>query len=162
MKFITPALTAIALCTAVPAFAQSDKSKGLLTAELTFSSIDAAGKGYVHMGDMEIFRGDVFYSMDVDADKKLTLDEFSAWDPGFSYIAEQEGKSDAYATAIKIVFAFWDRDGNGEITEPEMRYAVNADFRRADLNDDAILSEKEFIDGFAIIVAMRAAIRPDL
>lgn len=39
---------------------------------------------------------------------------------------------------------------------------MNADFRRADLDDDGVLLQQEFIQGFAVIVAMRAAIRPDL
>ena len=40
--------------------------------------------------------------------------------------------------------------------------AMSADFRRADLDEDALLTETEFLQGFPIIVAMRAAIRPDL
>jgi hypothetical protein len=39
---------------------------------------------------------------------------------------------------------------------------MSHDFRRADLDDDARLTLDEFISGFPIIVAMRAAIQPDL
>jgi hypothetical protein len=150
------------LATAPLALAQTDKPEGRLTAELTFASIDAGDKGYVHLGDMEQFRASVFAGMDYDEDRKLSFDEFAAWDPGFSTIAEDEGKSDALTTAKKVVFAFWDRNGDGLISEPEMRFAVNADFRRADLDGSSTLTEDEFIKGFAIIVAMRAALRPDL
>lgn len=166
MKFPGIAGLAIAIGISTCAFAQAvteaDKPAGRLTAELTFSSIDTAEKGFIHQGDLEEFRSVVFSSMDYDDSSKLTYQEFSAWDPGFSSIAEEEGKSEAYTTATKIVFAFWDRNGDGEITEAEMRFAMNADFRRADLDDNGVLSQTEFIQGFAVIVAMRAAIRPDL
>ena len=48
------------------------------------------------------------------------------------------------------------------MTVREMRLAMIADLKRADQNDDAVLTKEEFIAGFPIIVAMRAAIRPDL
>ena len=140
--------------------AQATKSEGRLTAEITFSSIDEAGKGYIHQGDLEQFRSDVFVSMDSDDNRKITFEEFSAWDPGFSSIAEEMGRMDAFKIATKIVFSFWDRNGDGAMTESEMRFAMNADFRRADLNDDAVLIENEFLHGFMIIVAMRAALNP--
>jgi Ca2+-binding EF-hand superfamily protein len=155
------AFSALALLSA-QATANADKTEGRLTAELTFASIDRSGKGYVHQGDLERFRDEVFVSMDSDDNSRLTYSEFATWDPGFSAIAAADGKSDAYVTATKIVFAFWDRDGDGVLTVPEMRFAMASDFRRADLNDDAVLSENEFLMGFAVIVAMRAAIRPDL
>ncbi len=144
------------------ALADNHKTEGRLTSELTFSAIDRHSNGYIHQGDLEVFRSDVFTSMDYDDNGRLTYEEFAAWDPGFSLLAEEKGKSEAYVTATKIVFAFWDRDADGEITESEMRHAMNADFRRADLNDDAVLTEDEFLNGFIIIVAIRATIRPDL
>lgn len=163
MKSIILAFAAsIALAASPPTFAQKAKNEGRLTAELTFASIDTAGKGFIHQGDLEIFRSDVFASMDSNDDRRLSYEEFSLWDPGFSSIAERKGIADAYTTATKIVFAVWDRNGDGEMTTAEMRFAMNADFRRADLNDDAVLSENEFLQGFLIIVAARAAIRPDL
>ncbi|MCR9136361.1 MAG: signal transduction protein [Alphaproteobacteria bacterium] len=144
------------------ALADDQKTDGRLTSELTFSAIDRHDNGYIHQGDLEAFRSDVFASMDYDDDKRVTYEEFAAWDPGFSALADEKGKSDAYVTATKIVFAFWDRDRDGEITESEMRHAMNADFRRADIDDDAVLTEDEFLNGFIIIVAIKAAIRPDL
>lgn len=66
------------------------------------------------------------------------------------------------ATASKIFFAFWDRNGDGVLKAQEFRTSMSHDFRRADLDDDARLTLDEFISGFPIIVAMRAAIQPDL
>ncbi|MEH6724728.1 MAG: hypothetical protein V7703_01130 [Hyphomicrobiales bacterium] len=166
MKFQGIAAPTIAIgtmiCGLTPLAHAADKPAGRLTTEMTFGSIDTANKGYIHQGDLEVFRSSVFAGMDHDETGQVTYPEFAAWDPGFSVIAEAEGKSEAYVTATKIVFAFWDRNGDGEINDPEMRFAMNADFRRADLNDDGVLSQQEFIQGFAVIVAMRAAIRPDL
>jgi len=110
------------------------------------------------MGDMERFHGDVFAGMDCKGDGAVVFDEFTARDRGFSYHATQAGRPGAYDTASRIVFAFWDRDGDGQMTEPGMCFAITADFRRADLNDDGMLSEAEFLNGFAVIVAMRAAL----
>jgi Ca2+-binding EF-hand superfamily protein len=166
MKFlgITALTIAIGLtiCGQTQTALAADKPAGRLAAEMTFASIDTTDKGYIHQGDLEGFRSSVFAGMDYDDTGRVSYPEFAAWDPGFSSIAAEEGKSDAYVTASKIVFAFWDRNGDGEINDPEMRFAMNADFRRADLNDDGVLSQQEFIQGFAVIVAMRAAIRPDL
>lgn len=166
MKFPGIAALAIAVGTTTCGFTQfanaADKPAGRLAAEMTFGSIDTANKGHIHQGDLEAFRSSVFAGMDFDDTGRVSYPEFAAWDPGFSSIAAEEGKSKAYVTASKIVFAFWDRNGDGEINDPEMRFAMNADFRRADLNDDGVLSQQEFIQGFAVIVAMRAAIRPDL
>lgn len=135
---------------------------GRAVGETLFETMDRTGSGAIHLGDIEAFRGSVFAGMDYDGNAKVTYDEFAAWDPGFALVAAEIGRKDAYTTASKIVFAFWDRNGNGELTEPEMRFAMTSDFRRADLDDDALLTQREFIDGFPIMVAMRAAIRPDL
>lgn len=158
---ISVSLIACALF-AAPSMANQIKTEGRQTAELTFAAIDRNENGFIHQGDLEAFRSDVFASMDTDENGELNYEEFSAWDPGFSAIAAKENKTDAYITATKIIFSVWDRNANDKISEPEMRFAMGADFRRADINDDALLSEDEFLHNFTIIVAMRAALRPDL
>lgn len=135
---------------------------GRALAETLFATMDQTGRGAIHAGDLEGFRDSVFAGMDRDQSRGVTYDEFAAWDPGFRQIAAEAGRESEYVTASRVVFAFWDRDGDGTMTEPEMRGAMNADFRRADLDDDGLLTEVEFIQGFPIMVAMRAAIRPDL
>ncbi len=127
-----------------------------------FETMDVGGDGLAHMGDLEVFRGLVFTGMDGDENGTVSYTEFSSWDPGFAYLAEKTDRADAYTTASKIVFAFWDRNGDGDLTEREMRRAMNDDFRRADIDDDALLTKAEFIAGFPIMLAMRAALRPDL
>lgn len=144
-----------------PAQAQT-LEPGRALAETLFATMDQTGRGAIHAGDLESFRDSVFAGMDSDQSRGASYDEFSAWDPGFRQIATEAGRASEYVTASRVVFAFWDRDGDGSMTEPEMRTAMNADFRRADLDDDGLLTEVEFIQGFPIMVAMRAAIRPDL
>lgn len=122
----------------------------------------SGGRETVDMGDIEQFRASSFAAMDDNGDGEVTYAEFASWDPGFARIAEAQGRGDAYVTASKIVYAFWDRDGDDSLNEREYRIAMSHDFRRADLDGDALLTEAEFIGGFPIMVAMRAAIRPDL
>lgn len=169
MKFPAEALGALALATFVSfaALAQDTATtdlgiEGRKVAETVFVTMDTAGRGAIHSGDLEQFRASVFDGMDTDENGRVTYVEFTGWDPGFAYVAAEAGHGDAYTTASKIVFAFWDRNGDREITDPEMRFAMTADFRRADLDDDGLMTQAEFMQGFPIIVAMRAAIRPDL
>lgn len=136
--------------------------EGRYIGETIFEGMASGPDGTVHAGDLEAFRGSAFAGMDSDQNGRVTYREFASWDPGFARVAEDVGRMDAYTTASKIVFAFWDRDGDAELTEREMRIAMAADFRRADLDGDALLTKDEFIGGFPIMVAMRAAIRPDL
>lgn len=145
-----------------PALAQDDtKSEGRELSELVFDSIDASHRGYIDLGNMNEFGESVFAGMDYDDSGKVTYEEFSEWDPGFISVAEREGNPAAFTTATKIVYAFWDRNGDGEISHSEFRRALLDDFRRADLDDDIVLTKDEFINGFSMIVALRAAIRPD-
>lgn len=159
-------LAAAAITFAIaPAHAQDQTDLGIegrYVGETLFTSIDLSGTGHVHMGDLETFRASVFAGMDYDDNGSVTYEEFSAWDPGFADVADKIGRKDAFTTATRIVFAFWDRNGDKALSTREMRLAMSADFRRADIDDDALLSKAEFINGFPIMVAMRAAIRPDL
>lgn len=118
--------------------AAEEKAEGRLTAELTFRSVDVNDNG------------------------SPDFDEFAAWDPGFSSIANEDGKQDAYVTVVKTVYAIWDRDGDSTLTVPEMRFAMKSDLLRAVMDDDATLNEQELLKNFAIIFAMRTTIRPDL
>ena len=162
---IAPLLAAAFALVPPGAAAQSKGDLGIdgrFVGETIFGTMDEGGHGAINAGDIERFRDSAFAGMDSNGDRAVTYAEFAAWDPGFVFVAESLGRKDAYTTASKIVFAFWDRDGNGAMTEREMRLAMSFDFRRADLDDDGLLTMDEFIGGFPIMVAMRAAIRPDL
>ncbi len=155
-------LISIALMAALiaPAVAQ-DKPEGRELAELSFDSVDRLGKGYLHQGDMEAARLEIFTSVDSDESGSIELPEFLGWDYGFQNIAESNNRELAYRTALKVVFSFWDRNGDGKITQAEHRKALSVDFDRADVNDNAILEKEEFVSGFSVLVAIRAALKPE-
>ena len=158
MKTLT-ATCVLLLALSGAAIAQSDDATpGRDLAELIYGSIEDNPKGAADMGKFINFGQDIFVSMDSNEDSSVDPSEFTEWDFGFNFIAEDEGQQHAYETAQKVLFAFWDRDGNGEISRTEYHKSMVADFRRADTNDDAFLSRDEFLGGYVINVAYRAAI----
>ena len=104
------------------------------------------------------FGNDIFVSMDADDGGTVDWQEFTEWDFGFTFIAADAGQDRAYKTAQKILFAVWDHDGDGEIAQREYHKAMVWDFRRADVDDDAFLTRDEFLRGYVINVAYRAAL----
>lgn len=157
-KLLSLSLIAATLWT-VPAVAQED-GEGRRLAQMAFASLDGANRGFIDQGEFSNFGGDVFVSMDSDEDNRLSLSEFLSWDYGMAPIAEEAGREDAYDTALRVVFAFWDRNGDGVISRTEHRQSLNFDFQRADTDNDALLTEDEFTGGFSVMVALRAAINP--
>lgn len=155
---LTTGLLIAALAAPVSALAQSGEGRDL--AKLAFQSVDTAERGYIDQGEFTNFGSEVFVSMDYDENNKLSLGEFLAWGIGLEQVAEDAGRAEAYETAMRVVFAFWDRDGDNEITRKEHRQSLLADFRRADADNDALLTEDEFLLGFSVNIAARAAINP--
>lgn len=153
--------TLVTLLGVAPVFAQSNND-GRMLAELTFESVDENANGFIDMGESHDFGINVFASMDGDDNAMLTEAEFINWGYGFHNVAIDREKEMAYRTALRVVFAFWDRDHDGEISRTEQRLAANNDFRRADLNNDALLSKEEFFGGFSVMVATRIALAPEV
>jgi len=151
-----PTTLALSLALAIPGAAMAQEGKEL--AELVFEGIDQAGRGYVDMGEFTNFGGDVFYSMDQDENGKVSLDEFMAWSAGSSGIAEEIDRTNAYETAMRVVFAFWDRNGDAVLSRTEHRQSLVTDFRRADLDNDMTIDKNEFLTGFSLNIALRAAL----
>ncbi|MEP3300271.1 MAG: signal transduction protein, partial [Pseudoruegeria sp.] len=145
---------------AVPAAAIAETNEGRDLSKLAFSSVDTAERGYIDQGEFTNFGSDIFFSMDANDDDQMSLGEFLSWGFGMEQVAEEAGRADAYETAMRVVFAFWDRNGDNKITRTEYRQSLAADFRRADANNDAVLSEEEFLGGFSVNIAARAAINP--
>lgn len=145
---------------AIPSLCLAQETEGRRLAQLAFGSMDGAERGFIDQGEFFASGSDVFFSMDSDRNSSLTLSEFLNWDYGMLLLAQDAGREDAYWTALRVVFAFWDRDGDGQISRTEHRQSLIVDFRRADTDHDAILTEDEFTSGFSIMVALRAAINP--
>ncbi|MDX8350038.1 signal transduction protein [Cognatiyoonia sp. IB215446] len=157
-KLLTFSLIAATLWS-VPATAQ-EETDGRRLAQMAFASLDEANRGFIDQGEFSNFGGDVFVSMDTDGDNNLSLPEFLSWDYGMAPLAAEAGREDAYETALRVVHAFWDRNGDGVISRTEHRQSLNFDFQRADTDNDALLTEDEFTGGFSVMVALRAAINP--
>lgn len=158
MKTLT-AICATSLLFAVPAFANMDEvGPGKELAKQIFDSIEDKADGLADMAEFSSFGNDIFVSMDTDENTSITFAEFKEWDFGFNFIAEDEGQQHAYETAQKILFAVWDGDGDGRIGKSEYHKAMIADFRNADINDDAFLSEEEFLKGYIVNRAYSAAL----
>lgn len=148
-----------AMATAMPVAAQ-EASEGRRLAEQAFTNIAGSDRGWIDQGGFTNFGGDVFAAMDYDDDLKLTLSEFLVYDTGMRAVAEEVGRLDNHETAMRIVFAFWDRDCDGLVSKTEHTRSLTYDFQRADVNDDARLHLDEFTTGFTLMVALRAAINP--
>ena len=155
IRIVTTATLMAAL--AAPALAENE---GKRLAELAFASLDTAERGFIDQGEFSNFGQDVFASMDADTDDKLSLSEFLGWDFGMLLAAQEAGREEAYYTALRVVFAFWDRDGDETISKTEHRQSLNFDFQRADTDNDALLTKQEFLSGFSVMAALRAAINP--
>ena len=59
---------------------------------------------------------------------------------------------------MRVVFAFWDRNGDGELSRTEHRQSLVTDFRRADLDNNMTIDKNEFLTGFSMNIAARAAL----
>ena len=159
MKTFVLALSVTAALSS-PSFSIAQEGKGRLLAEQAFQNIVGSDRGWIDQGGFLNSGGDVFAAMDYDDDQKLNLGEFLFFDAGMRDVAEQAGRLEAHETAMRVVFAFWDRDGDGLVSKSEHNRSLSYDFQRADINDDAQLELEEFTNGFTLMVALRAAINP--
>ena len=159
MNTRTLVLAAFAMTVAAPVFAQDTPGKAL--AEATFKQIDANADGAIPIDELQTFRGQVIVSMDADSDGSITLPEFQGWDFGFVNIAEEADKLEGFETSQKVIFDLWDRDNDQKISSDEMAAAMDRDLAYADLSGDGSLDANEFIMGFGVMIAYRAALKPE-
>lgn len=156
-KLTSTSAVLLALFGTTPSYADQ-ATPGRELAELVFGSIETSQSEAVDMGEFVRFGHDIFVSMDANDSGAVDFTEFKDWDFGFNYIAEDEGQLRAFETAQKMIFAFWDHDADGQIARREYHKSMVWDFRRADVDDDALLSRGEFLSGYLVILAYRAAI----
>lgn len=159
MKRMTSKLI-LAAALALPTLAAAQEGEGRKLAVAAFENIAGSDRGWIDQGGFTNFGGDAFAAMDYDQDLKLSLSEFLVFDTGMRAVAEEAGRLDNHDTAMRIVFAFWDRDGDGLVSKSEHTRSLSYDFQRADVNSDARLNLEEFTSGFTLMVALRAAINP--
>lgn len=157
-KYLLLGFVSVLLCFS-QAFGEKT-SEGKALAELAFKSITDGddSRDFIDLGEFYNFGDLIFTSMDANDDNKLSPEEFSSWDFGFSNIAEKRNRMAAYKTALRVIFAFWDRNGDGMISREENRKSAISDFQRADLNNDSVVTKDEFIHGFTVMIALRTAL----
>ncbi len=142
----------------MPTTLYANESEGRKLAELAFSSVKNSDQDRIDWAAFSEFGENVFVSMDANDDDSLSLSEYMSWDYGMLPLAEERERVDAYNTAIRVVFAFKDRDGDGQISKAEHRQSMEFDFQRADSNVDGHLTKDEFLNGHSVMVALRSAL----
>lgn len=149
----TLSLPAVAL--ALPGSAHAQNS-GRELAQITFSSTDQNGDGVLTVSEVSEMAQNIALSMDTNGDQTLSLPEFLDWDFGFHYLAEQEDTADRYAGVKRIMFALQDLNSDGSIDPTEARITTFWSFDRADLDNDRVLSEDEYLNAWMPILVMKA------
>ncbi len=158
LKSLTIASLAMLLVSPAALAESHQASPGKALAAIVYDSIDKNPDGFVDMNAFTSFGREIFVSMDFNDDGNITLDEFQDWDFGFNFIAEDIEQKRGYETAQKILFAFWDRNPDGAIARIEYQRAMVTDFIQADINNDTHLTEEEFLVGYIVNRAFRAAL----
>lgn len=124
--------------------------------EVIFSSVDTTGNGTLDFAEVTQLTQSIALSADTDANERLSLEEFMAWDFGFAYLARSEGRAADMALVKRVMFAVTDLDASKDIDARELRIGTRRDFDRADFDGNGVLSEDEFEQGWTPIVMLRA------
>jgi hypothetical protein len=152
--------TAFLASLAITSPAIADETAWKEISGLAFGTIDNDESGAVTPGEFSSFGDDVFLSMDGDESGSLSLAEFYNWGFGMHEAAKDAGQTKAFKTAMRVVFALWDRNGDEQVTVEEYRQSIGFEFMRADVDQDRRLSEPEYLSGFSVVVAAHSAINP--
>ena len=146
------------------AFALAGSPALALDPELTdinrtaFDTIDVNGDGQLSHREIDQYRGLVMLSQDADDDGIVSFDEYMAWDMGWRAIAEARGSASSLRDARTAVFAFWDKDGNGQLSPAEQMMSQTTDFYTATGNTNRPLDFDSFAGRLRIIAEMNAAL----
>ena len=138
---------------------EKNTQEGRRLADLTFDTVDEDTDGQIDFGEMEKFRRSVFISQDANEDGQINQDEFLSWGYGYHTLADELDRRRSYDVAMKLVHNLRDRNGDGQISKTEHRLAMISDFRRADDDNNAVLTRPEFTQGYSILTAIRIALK---
>lgn len=159
MNIITLCISIIALSLlTTPSYAENEARK---LAKLDYISIDRNHDGKVTLAEFQEQASNVFYSMDGNQNDYVSYQEFREWGFGMTNIAENIGKEQAFDTARKVLFDFWDTSYDWQLTQEEKNQGITEDFNRSDRNSDGFLSEEEYLRYSIINIVHRAALKPE-
>ena len=133
------AIAAIALCLALPAWAQLQGAAQ--TRDERFTALDRDNSGLLSLEEYAVEARARFDAMDFDHNFRVTVEEMETVEP------QRDGQMSA---AQRI--ALDDDDEDGELSADEHAAVIEAMFERADANDDGSLEPAEFKSGYAIPV----------
>ena len=137
MTTLRPLACAVALCLALPAWAQDPA----VTRDERFTALDRDNSGTLMLDEYAAEARARFDAMDVDHNFRVTAGEMEAAEP------QRDGQMSA---AQRI--ALEDDDQDGELSADEHAAVVEAMFEQADANDDGSLEPAEFKSGYRIPV----------
>ena len=161
MRATWTALSGVALAivcqqATLPARAQGQPDDVL---RVVFETQDANRNKRISPREAAIYRDLVFVSMDADESGGISPEEFQTWDPGYQALADRKGRGDAVKEVKRRVFAAWDRNRDGAVSEDEMSSGLFLDFAGADENRDGSLDIRELGSGPRLHAAMADALR---
>lgn len=148
----------VAVCATGGANAQMLPDAAVAQAEIIGQQMDANNDGVITQDEMHDFGGRLYDAMDADGSGQVALSEMSGWQFGMAEIAEFRGRATNYETAVAIVFDIFDRDNDQKMSRAEHLAAMNGALNLADLDDDGVLTMREYQDGFIFNIAVRNAL----
>ena len=123
-----------------------------------FDSIDLNGDDRLSLREVDLFRQTVMLSQDYDDDGVVTAEEHLEWDMGWRFLAETRRALDALASARRVVFDAWDRNGDEALDQNEQTLSQTSDFYSAAGQSDRPLTFEQFTTNLRIIAAMNDAV----
>ena len=126
---------------------------------LGFESIDGDSNAALSPAEVITLGGLVFTSMDSDESGALSEKEYVDWGWGQLSVAEEQGRTEAYAATRRMIYDLADRDNDGSLSLQEMNATLAMAFGYADIDANGTLNEDEYLSGFITNVGLRNALK---
>ncbi|QJD17790.1 hypothetical protein [Paracoccus sanguinis] len=111
------------------------------------ASFDTNNDDKIDRDEFREFTRLVWASMDSNNDGQVDEAEFMAWDPGFSYVAELNGKSEDFTSMKQEIFAYWDANGDKIATRDEVLATADDEFKNSDPDGDGFVTGRDLAFG---------------
>lgn len=132
MKAVFLTILAGSLLTAATAAAQDRLAEEILAARAeSFKVFDTDASGKADIAEILAGAKSIFAALDADGNGSASPDEFQVISMGFEPLAESNSQKAAYGTARAAIFARWDANADGQLSEAEATAAVLAELLSA-------------------------------